>query len=43
MSSGTLAWVVFLSPESGEGWERGVTLADAGNLALTFSSFQGGI
>lgn len=43
MNPGTLAWVVCLSPEQGEGWERGVTLADAGKLALTFPSFQGRI
>lgn len=34
-----LAWVGFLSPEQGEGWEREAT----GKLALTFSSFQGRI
>lgn len=38
-----LAWVGFLSPGQGEGWEREVTLADAGKLALTFPSFQGRI
>lgn len=38
-----LAWVVFVSPEQGEGWEKGVILADAGKLALTFPSFQGRI
>lgn len=44
MNPGTslpLVWVVCLSPEQGEGWERGVTLADAGELALTFPSLQG--
>jgi len=43
MNPGTLAWVVCLSPEQGEGWEGGVTLADAGKLGLTFLSFQGRI